>query len=369
MKQALQILFISVIAVSCSGNQGGGQRGNFGKNGKFDKKVDEATPVEVVNLEAGNIGSYILLNSIVETEQIIDVYSQANGFVDKIHVEEGDFVRKGQRLVSLDARELQIRFDKAKLTFEQQELEYKRLNATANQEVFSKEELERIKFDYQNAKLDRDQAKLDLDYATISAPISGVVSLREIKIGQRVNTGEKVYQIARLQERIAIVQVPEKEVGIVKKGQPVKVYSDVLRNDDGPIEFRGVVKRVAPVIDPNSGTFKVTIDIEDRDALRPGMFVNVQIQTDMKYNALLIPKSTIVYDNDRKFVFVVKDSVVKKHDVYQGYEDSFNVETLNAEFKKGDKIVIIGQEGLKDNAKIKVVKNQSEPDSAKLANK
>lgn len=367
MKQALLIIILSLI-VSCGGNSS--NNGNFGANKFGGKKTDDSTPVEVVNLEKGNIGSYILLNSIIETEQMVDVYSQADGFVEFIHVEEGEFVTKGQKLVSLDARELQIRFEKAELTFKRQELEYKRLLSAENQDVFSKEELERIKFEYQNTKLDRDQAKLNLDYATISAPISGVISLRSIKIGQRVNTGLKVYQIARLQERIAIVQVPEKEVGVVKKGQPVKVFSDVLKDEsNNSIEFKAIVKRVAPVIDPQSGTFKVTIDIEDKNILRPGMFVNVQIETDMKKDALLIPKSTIVYDNDKKFVYVVKDSVVVRQDIYSGYEDSYKVETLNSAFNEGDKIVIIGQEGLKDNAKVKVVRNQSEDDKSKLANK
>lgn len=368
MKQFFQIALLLIVLVSCGG-QSGGQRGDFGRNGNFGgNKTEEATPVEVVSLQKGNIGSYILLNSIIETEQIIDVYSQANGFVDEIHVEEGEYVKKGQKLVSLDSRELQITFDKAQLTYERQEKEFNRLKSSQNTDVFSKDELERIRYEYQNARLNRDEAKLNLDYATIKAPLSGIVSVRDVNLGQRVNTGMKVYQIARLEERIAVVQVPEREVGVVKRNQPVKLYSDVIKDGQGKnIQFSGKVKRVAPVIDPNSGTFKVTIQVEDNDRLKPGMFVNVQIETDLKQNALLIPKATIVYDNDRKFVYVVNDSTVTKKDVFQGYEDSYYVETLNSAFNEGDKVVIIGQEGLKDNAKVKIVKNQSSPDSKNVA--
>lgn len=358
MKSVISIAITTVLLISCGGGQGDGPRGN--QNGMNKPNIEKATPVEVVELQTGEIGSYILLNTTVETEQIIDVFSQANGFVQKIHKEEGQRVNAGDILVSLDARELRIRRDKAKITYEQRKREYDRFTRSENKNVLSKDEIEGFKFQYESAKLDYEQAELDYEYAQIKAPISGVVSKRDVKLGQRINVGTNVYQVTRLAERIATVRVPEREVNVVKRGQPVKVYSDIITDDMGkPVVFKGSVKRVSPVIDPSSGTYKVVVGLENTEDLKPGMFINVRIQTDIHNNALLVPKSTLVYENDEKFVFAVRDSVVQKVAIQVGYEDGYNLESLNTQIKAGDKVVILGQDGLKDASKIKVVKNQS----------
>jgi membrane fusion protein (multidrug efflux system) len=372
MKSVLSIMFTLILLISCSGGEGQKNRGGKENDGKGDKnasKMEKATPVEVVELQTGDIGSYILLNTTVETEQMIDVFAQANGFVQTIHYEEGAFVKEGDILVELDAREVKIRRDKAKINYEQKKREYDRFNKSENKNVLSKEEVEGFKFQYETAKLDYDQAELDYEYSRIKAPISGVVSSREVNIGQRITVGTKVYQVTRLTERIATVQVPEREVNVVKKGQSVKIFSDVILGPNGkPKEFTGSVKRVSPVISPNSGTYKVVIALANTEELKPGMFINVRIQTAVHKNAILVPKATLVYENDSKFVFAVRDSIVRKIDVQPGFEDSYNVETLSDKLKVSDQIVILGQDGLKDETKIKVVKNQSKSDAAIATN-
>lgn len=353
-----------IMLASCGGGGDNNQRGQRdGKPGN-DATVVKATPIEVVDLKLGDIGSYILLNTTVETEKMIDIYSQASGFVSKIVAEVGQRVRKGQIIVELDARELRIARDKARVNFEQKQKEYNRFTKTSNKSVLSKEEIETIEFQYKSAKLDYEKAELDYQYAFIKAPISGVISARDVKIGQRIQQGSKVYQMVNLDERIAVVQVPERELNVVKVGQPVKVFSDVLKDDSGnPLELTGRVKRVAPVVDPNSGTYEVVVDLRGNRQLRPGMFINVRIQTDLHRNTLLVPKSTLVYENENKFVFAVRDSVVEKIRVETGYEDDRFVEALNKNLADTDQLVVLGKEGLKDQAKVTVVKNQSRPEN------
>ena len=108
-------------------------------------------------------------------------------------------------------------------------------------------------------------------------------------------------------------------------------------------------------MDPQSGTFKVTVGIRNpENVLRPGMFVNVHIVTDTHSTAVLVPKMAIVYDNENMNVFVVRDSVAHKITLNSGFQDPQNVESLS-DIEAGEKIIVVGQAGLKDQSKVKIV--------------
>jgi membrane fusion protein (multidrug efflux system) len=366
-KIVILILFISLFSCSSEG-RGNGRKGRFaGKHKKSNKEI--VTPVEITHLSTGKIGSYILLNSTIETEQMIDVYAQASGFVEKIVAEEGQIVKQNDVLAKLDAREIQLRYEKALATFNKRKAEYERFQKNVNETVLSKEEIENIEYQYSLARIEKDEAKLALEYTEIRSPISGVVSLRDLKIGDRVDMGKKVYQITNLAELIAVVNVPEKKMGEIKKGQYVEVYSENLKENDKTIRFPAKVKRVSPVIDPMSGTFKVTVAIKNDPKLYAGAFVNVSIKIAEHENALLIPKSAIVYVNEEKFIYAVRDSIVKKLPVLGGFEDTYFVETLNKNISDGDSIVLLGKEGLKDAAKVRIVKDSMNNETPKSEKK
>ena len=354
------ICLITLLFISCSDESHG--KGHKGKRGDKSSQTTEtpATPVETVHLKTGDIGSYILLSSTIDTEQMIDVYAQASGFVNTILKEEGSFVEKGEALVSLDAREAKLRFERAKATFEKRKNEYDRLKQNADKSVLSKEEIENIKYQYDIARIEKAEAELALDYATIKSPIDGIVSQREVKLGDRVDIGKKVYTVTNVNELITVVNVPEKEMGRVKKGQYVELFSDNIRDAGGEvIRFPAKVKRVAPVINPLSGTYKVTVAVTPDRRLYAGAFINVHIRTDLHKNSLLVPKSALVYENEQKYVFAVRDSLVEKINIEPGYEDSYFIETNSTRLSNGDSVVLLGKEGLKDAAKVKVVQRQT----------
>jgi len=108
-------------------------------------------------------------------------------------------------------------------------------------------------------------------------------------------------------------------------------------------------------VDPQSGTFKVTIGVRNvAKKLRPGMFVNVHIITNMHDDAILIPKTAIVYDHDNMNVYVIRDSIAHRINLQVGFQNHDNVESLN-EIEAGEKVIVVGQAGLKDKSKVKIV--------------
>jgi len=120
-------------------------------------------------------------------------------------------------------------------------------------------------------------------------------------------------------------------------------------------EFTGWVKRISPVVDPGSGTFKVTVGIRDQfESLRPGMFVSVRIVTDTHHDAILLPKQAIVYDGGDKYVFVLRDTVAKRILLKVGYDETDFIESLIG-IKEGEQVIVVGQNGLKDGVRVRSV--------------
>jgi len=318
---------------------------------KEKEKDLELIPVEVTEIKNGTISNYILLSTNLETESQADVFPRIQGIVKKINHDEGDFVKNGQTLMELEADEYVLSEQRAKLNYKKQEADFERLKSMFSEDLLSKEEFEQSRYATEGLKVDWKQAELNLSYTRIKSPISGVIGDRLRKVGDRIQPTDKLFSVINTNEMIAIVYVPEKEIGRVKKGQKAFITSDNLKNT----RFTGWLKRVSPVIDPASGTFKVTIGVKNVDnALRAGMFVNAFIVTDVHKDAVLIPKTALVYENEAMSVFVVKDSLAHKITLDVGFEDHEKIESLEG-IEEGDKVIVVGQAGLKDQTKVKIV--------------
>jgi membrane fusion protein, multidrug efflux system len=218
-------------------------------------------------------------------------------------------------------------------------------------DLLSKEEFENARYTSEGLKVDWDQAKLNFSYTKIKSPISGVIGNRSVKIGDRIQPSQKLYTVINTEEMIAVVYTPEKELGNVRKGQTAYISSENIADK----RFTGWIKRVSPVVDPQSGTFKVTIGVKNlENQLRSGMFVNAHIVIDTHEDAILIPKTAIVYENEMMNVFVVRDSIAHKIVLKTGFQDHEKVESLR-DIEIGDKVIVVGQAGLKDQTKVKIV--------------
>jgi len=326
---------------------------------KDNKKTDQddsendadLIPVETTTAGTGDISSFILLSSNLETEKMTDVYARVQGLVEEIYAEEGDYVEKNKVLMKLEADEHALTEAKARVDYELEQNLYERKQAMFDKQLLSKEEFETARFGIEAKKILWQQAKLNLDYTSITSPISGVIGERLKRPGDRIQPTDKLFTVINNEEMIAVVHVPEREIGTLKKGQKAFITSEHLKNQ----EYSGWIKRVSPVIDPQSGTFKVTIGIRnENNRLRPGMFVNTHIITATHQNTVLIPKTALVYENENIHVFVVRDSVAHKVKLDLGFQDYQNVESLS-QIEPGEKIIVVGQSGLKDQTRVNIV--------------
>ena len=331
------------------------------------KKVNEGVPVKVLSVETGEISEHVLYSATVEAEATIDIYAQASGLVRRILVEEGSKVSEGQVLVELVDDELKLDEAEAKLAYQKIDAQLRRKAELYNRKLLAKEEYEDLRMSVEQAKIRWERARLALAHAQVRAPVDGVIAKRLVKIGDRVGQSAKLYEMVNLSRLIAHVHVPGQGMQNLSLGQRAMITTDFLPNE----KFEGRILRISPVVDPGSGTFKVTLELASDDRrLRPGMFVNAHIVTATHSDAVLVPKRAVVYDDGMPHVFVVADSMAQKVRFDIGFNDTEHVEVISG-IAKGDLIVVVGQNGLKDKAKVRIIDGEglripAKPDSTEV---
>ena len=342
---ALVSLLVAGIIMSGCGN-------SKDANAHEMKKNKDIVPVEISSINRGDIEDMLQFNATLETENTVKVFSRLEGHIQGKPVEEGTYVKKGQVLAYMDGREQKLAKQKAEINYDKQKNEFGRVDKLYKKELISVDEYDKAKLTLDQMRVEMESAALSERYTRIKSPISGVVSIRIINDGDRVSPGMEVFEVVNLDEKIARIYIPENYLLMIKNGIIAKFSADVLSDE----VFEGYVKRISPVVDPTSGTFKVTVAVKDKkNRLKPGMFVNVQLVTDIHKNTLYIPKTALVFDSDKAFFYtVLNDSIAVKHTLKKGYEDNARVEVLNI-VGDSSKIIIVGQSGLKDSTQVKIV--------------
>jgi len=172
-----------------------------------------------------------------------------------------------------------------------------------------------------------------------------------------VTVNQHLFDVVDFDTLVARVYVPEKELPKLRDGLPARLTAPAL----GGAVYRGVVRRLAPVVDPKSGTVKVTVGIPDWRGLRPGLYVDVALVTDVHPDALLVPKRALVYDQDQVFIYRLAGPTVERVLLEPALEDKEHVEPAGSELAEGDRLVVSGQAGLKDGARVRVLDRAGAP--------
>lgn len=352
VRTTLLLVIISAITSGCLPNPFANvESGN-------EEDLNPAIPVEAAPIRLGTIESTIRSSRSLEAEEDVKVFSRTSNRVTKLLVEEGDSVRKGQLLVQLDDDIQNTQFDKAQARFDKAKEEYERQKPLFDQNLISEQVFKDAQFEVKQLELALDDARRDLQYTKVLAPISGTITSRLIKYGDLVALNQHLFDIVDFASIVARVYVPEHELSHLSIGQPVRVITTALNEQ----VFEGYVKRIAPVVESRTGTVKVTIGFKTIGQLRPGMYVDVEIITAQRSDAILISKRSLVYDGDRMFAFRVRTNrIVERKLVIPKIIAELNVEPKSG-FEEGDLIVVAGQSGLKDGARVRL---PEDPDPSK----
>lgn len=366
-------------------------------NSPESKKPDvkEATPVELATATKDKISSYLSSTANLRALREVEIASQTDGIVQRILVEEGDFVEQGRLLCQLDDTQLRIRLllaqerlaqaklqlekarirqEKAAVQIENTKIELARLQQAFDEKLISERELAQAKyrldellhdlrvstsetreFTHRTEELEAEikQSNLEISRTQIKAPFSGHITQRVVDIGRAARNLEPLFRLGTFSPLYADVHLSERDARQVHSRQIAIIRLGVEES----IQSRGSVARISPVVDQATGTVKVTVELNPgQSGFKPGAFVRVEIQTDTRTDAVLIPKRAVLEEDNEKFVFVADGEKAIRTKVTVGYENASHVEVRTG-VSTGQKVVIAGQGGLKDGAKIKVIQS------------
>lgn len=310
-----------------------------------------AIPVETATSKSENVYAYYSSTTTLEAEEQAMVVAKVQGIVEKLNAEEGDWVKAGDMLAQLEDEQLSLEAERAKATMDRLNNELTRKKELYDKNLISAQEFENAKYEYEAQNSAYDLAKLQLKYSSIQAPISGVISKRLIKTGNMIKANQEVYEITDFDPILAVLQIPEHEMSKLEKGQTARIAVDAIPNQT----FEGSVLRVSPTVNPETGTFEVTVALKDESRkLKPGMFGRIRIIYDAHENAITVPKNAVMSEDGINSVYQIRNNIAFRTTVKTGYANGDRIEIIDG-LNPADTVVTVGQNSLQDSALVDIV--------------
>lgn len=305
-------------------------------------------PVEIAIAGRGDIFATYETSTTIASDADAPVPARAAGDVIEILVEEGDVVAQGDVLARLDGERLRLTMLSAKANLEQVESEYRRLKDLHDRNLVSAAMYEGLRYDLEALEASYRLAKLNYDYSAIRAPISGVVSSRDIKLGENVAVGQVAFRITDTRELIAYLQIPQTELSKFQAG-----HTAMLEVDSMPAsEYPATIARISPTIDKRNGTFRATAVIDNPSGdLAPGMFARFTIAYEKREDVVIIPAEAVIVEDNENSVYVVTDGEVDKLIIQTGVRSDGRVEVLSG-LNGSEEVVVVGQSSLREGSKV-----------------
>jgi len=319
-------------------------------HGMEDRAV-VSMPVEVAYVVRRDMKDYIVASTTLEALREVEVFAKTSGLVTSLFVEEGDRVKAGDTLLIIDDREARLNLKKARIAYREARNAKERSEQMKSRNLISDEEYESTQLSFERAETELESARLAFDYTRVKAPISGYIIERMVELGGMVTTGKALFRLGEFNPLRARVYVPEKELSKVKIGQDAIL---TVESEPGKV-FHGRVELISTVVDPSSGTFKVTIRVDSVEGiLRPGLFASVRIVVDEHSGAIAVPKQAIIYEGSKRFLYVVRGGIARKVEIETGFSDEGYVEVAG-ELNESEPVVVAGQNNLASGMKVEVV--------------
>lgn len=322
-----------------------------GKDGKpGEEKKNEAVPVEVAEVSQRRISASYSGTANLEVPADAQVVAKTGGVLLRVLVEEGDVVKEGQPLAQIDPERTRLEVARAEATMRRLQANFERSKELFERKLVSADANDQLRYEFESAKAAYELARLELSYTTITAPISGVVAQRMAKPGNLIALNAPVYRIVDNSYLEAVLNVPEREMRTMKPGLPIRMVVDALAGQ----VFEGEVDRISPVVDSQTGTFRVVGVFRGQDTLRPGMFGRLNIVYDERDAALTVPRIALIESAGESAVFVVEDGKAKRKVLQLGYINGEYAEVVGG-IEAGEKVITQGRVAVRDGAEVEVL--------------
>lgn len=374
-------------------------------------------PVQTSPVIKKSFSYSIVLTGDISPLMQVDLFPKVSGYLKRIDVQLGDPVSQGKVIAEIDDTEylLKVKEAEAKLAqiraqfeeiqkgtrveelrqaeeavkqaqsrFENAKIHRERIVALYQRGVVSKKEWDLAEMEFKVAeaqlmsslehlKLLREGARqevreathaklkevesilkqetLRLEYTKIRAPFSGEISRRYVDPGTLVSPSTPIVSLVHTETVKVVAHIPEKEVPLLRVGMGAKIWTEALPEKS----FEGKIAQIGSALDMSTRTIQAEIYISNpKRLLKPGMFAKVELTLSEKPQTLVIPKVALLEEGGEKFVFTVQEGRALRKKVIPGFEKNEEIEILEG-LSEGERIVIRGQESLKDQTAVKVI--------------
>jgi len=212
-------------------------------------------------------------------------------------------------------------------------------------------EQDRVKKDDVIAYIDRDEVGFEFNKAPVESPIDGIIGNMYLDKGESVTPNIAVAQVVDMDVVKVRINVVEKDLPKIKEGQLAEIIVDAYPDE----VFKGTVERVSPVVDLNSRTALVEIEIPNPEhILKSGMFARTRIVVLEHKEVPCILRDAIIREDSKTYCFIIKDDKAYKTKITIGISEDDKIEIIDG-IQEGDSVVITGQQGLKDGQAVEIV--------------
>src|SRR5713101_7877029 len=342
--------------------------------------------VQVTHVARGNMIRSISLSASVEAFATARLYAKVAGYLDKISVDIGDWVTKGQVLAVLDVPEMAMEYTqaeaelaeakaqqvKAQADYSLQKVVLERSKTLRAREAITPQQLDEATAKCEvaaaevtlvHSRIDNARARLGklktlMEYTKITAPFEGIVTERFVDPGALIQAAttasvnvSPMVTVQRADIVRVFVDVPESEVPAVDRGDPVTLVLSALPEK----KFAGAVTRFASALHPSTRTMKVEIDFPNPEGLlRPGMYGNLTLNLETHAEALTLPVPALVSEKGKTFVYVVEDGKARRVEVTTGIDDGIRVEITKG-LQGNEEVIVAGGSAVTDGGAVRAV--------------
>ncbi|AFK03869.1 efflux transporter, RND family, MFP subunit [Emticicia oligotrophica DSM 17448] len=325
---------------------------NQTQTSKKEKVEQAAIPVSIEEVKTTSVKNDISVSGNIEGNTTVRLGFLVAGKVNFIGAKEGQTVKKGQILASLDPTSYNIAKQLSEVQVNAVTDEFNRLKLLHDKGSVTESDFSKVNFTLQQAKLQQQlQAKNEGD-TKLYSPISGVLLKKLTEVGEIVGTGIPCFVISDISKVKVLAYIPEGELQYIKIGQKAAITISALDRT-----FTGKVVEVGSAADVTSRAFTIKIEVDNpNQVIRPGMIAEAKIGVNNAQQATLLPAECINHDiNNLTYVFVVEKASNKafKREVSLGKMIENKIEILTG-LNAGEWVVVAGQNKISDGSAVTI---------------
>ncbi|GAB3580199.1 efflux RND transporter periplasmic adaptor subunit [Hymenobacter daeguensis] len=326
------------------GGAGGGKGGKGGPGGAGSK-----VPVQVYVVAATRLSDEVASTGSVLADEAVTIQSEISGKITSLNIQEGQPVRKGQLLFTINAADVQAQLQKQEYNIKLYRDQEARQRTLLAKEYISRQEYEQSQNALLTAQADLAALRVTLQKAYVRAPFDGILGLRNTSVGAYVSPGTAITTLSRVKPVKIDFNVPSRFAQSVRVGDPVLVTDEATTQ-----KIEAKVYAINPQIDPVSRTLPVRAVYANKNLeLRPGGFVKVNLELGETAEALQIPTEAVVPVASGYTVFVVRKGKAAVQTVNIGVR-SDKVIQITKGLAVGDSVIRTGILQVKEGDRVSV---------------